>query len=190
MSWAPNGDPLSRDAYTVRDSFVAENGRTYLEVEVKGIGQTKYLSRTGGPGRSISRDWYNEKKRDKEPDNDVVKITATCKYETRYRNQKHGMTSTKAKIEITGIFDKSDAPTDEQVKRKMRGLQKQANQQLPFVQDCTPNIDTDDYKTNIEKRGWQLPKSELTLDMEHAAKEYDYTADPEQTQIESFGDNA
>lgn len=197
MSWAPNGDPLSRDAYTVQDSFTAENGRTYLEVEVKGIGQTKYLSRTGGPGRSISKEWFQEKKRDQptEPEPEgrpAVRITATCKYETRYRHESHGMTSTDAKIEISGLFKPSEAPSDAEVRAKMRDLQGQANQQLPFVQDCDPNIERLNVRTTIRRSGWSTgsPQSNLTLDMDHAGSEYSYAADPEQTQIESFGDNA
>jgi len=69
--------PLTRNAYTVKESFETDNGRTYLKVEYKGINQTGYLSRVKGPGNPITRDWYRRKKREWEKDRDETIYRST-----------------------------------------------------------------------------------------------------------------
>lgn len=56
---------FTRNNYKVVESFVSDTGRTYAKVVWKGIEQTGYISRLGGPGRTISKSWYKEKKRER-----------------------------------------------------------------------------------------------------------------------------
>jgi hypothetical protein len=194
LTWDESGDPLTRSAYEAVEQFEADNGRTYIKARVKGIGATKYLSRTGGPGRTISKSWYQEKKRDEQPPdgpprgNPAIRITATCKYETRYQHERHGVTNSEAKIEIGGLFRPDVAPTRQEIVEKINGLQDKANEQLPFVQDCNPNIERKRVRTTRARDGWRDggDDSYLQIDMDHAQKSFKYDAHPDQTTIDDF----
>ena len=57
--------PLSRNQYRVIESFTDQvgQGKEYAKVEYKGIEETGYISRVKGAGDEISKEWYQEKKR-------------------------------------------------------------------------------------------------------------------------------
>lgn len=62
---------FTRNNYNVVESFWASNGKQYCKVTWKGIKQTGYISRVGGPGKTISRDWYLRKKREEEEEEEI-----------------------------------------------------------------------------------------------------------------------
>jgi len=56
--------PFTRNNYRVIESFTSETGREYAKVVWKGIDVVGYISRIAGPGRTIQKEWYREKKRE------------------------------------------------------------------------------------------------------------------------------
>jgi len=76
--------PLSRDQYEVTESFRDQvgKGKEYAKVKYKGINETGYISRVKGPGDEISKDWYQEKKRQQPDQLYRVTIAANREYST------------------------------------------------------------------------------------------------------------
>ncbi len=63
---------FTRNNYTVLESFTDPNGREYAKVLWKGIESTGYISRISGPGRTITEEWYKDKKRENKVNWDVT----------------------------------------------------------------------------------------------------------------------
>ena len=76
--------PLSRDQYEVKESFKDQVGlgKEYAKVEYKGIEKTGYIARVKGPGKKISKDWYQEKKGQQPEQLFRVTIAANREYST------------------------------------------------------------------------------------------------------------
>jgi hypothetical protein len=72
--------PQSRDQYEVIESFTDQVGlgKEYAKVRYKGIDQVGYISRVDGPGDEISKEWYQEKKR-QQPDAEMKRIIGVVK---------------------------------------------------------------------------------------------------------------
>lgn len=92
--------PQSRNQYEVIESFVDQvgAGKEYAKVRYKGIEQVGYISRVAGPGKSISEDWYKEKKR-QQPDELVRRVVGMVK--GNYRTSEFGLTSRDFDFKIT-----------------------------------------------------------------------------------------
>lgn len=112
--------PLTRNAYEVAESFVAENGREYLKVNYKGINQTGYLSRIGGPGNSITKSWFEEKKREETEKN--VRVVATFKKSTKETKGYGPGDEVTGTIEIGGVFKPKNAPTNGELRQKIENI--------------------------------------------------------------------
>jgi len=77
--------PQSRNQYRVVESFADQVGlgKEYAKVIYKGTQETGYIARVNGPGKPITKDWYNEKKRQQPDDIYRVTIAANREYENK-----------------------------------------------------------------------------------------------------------
>lgn len=188
--------PQSRNNYEVIESFTDEvgQGKEYAKVRYKGIDETGYISRVGGPGDSITKDWYREKKNQQPEDDDigdepppterVERVIAVMKGEYDETKGFGAADSLDWKLEINGKFKPSSTPSDSEITNIMKEIAQQSQAAMPFI-DPNTEVKIDKSTQQSYPGGWKygFPFSWLEVNF-NQGNNYRYDVDPDSRQVE------
>jgi len=177
--------PLSRDQYEVVESFTDQvgAGKDYLKVRYKGLGTTGYLSRVAGPGKSISKSWYKEKKR-QQPGEEPYDITAAIRKEYD-ASPETDAEDWNARLEITGTFrQRSQEDGEKRAEDKMKEILADAGAEIPPLQPGQLVIKTFAEPTESAPTGWVDTSDKPILTMEFGWGTKEYVVDVEAGEVE------
>jgi hypothetical protein len=176
---------FTRNHYEVQESFVADNGRTYLKVNWKGIDQTGYLSRIGGPGRTITGKWYKEKKREETDDEPPGRcVFKSVHYQQEYESESGSVgwgagETQEFTADMDGRFMPPDGgPSEAEMKERLQRSIREFAEKVVWV-DVPPkrDIQYQERRENNRPTGWGT--FEVTITSDKAPGVYSYSIDPE-----------
>lgn len=170
-----NGHPVKQQ------SFAASKQQEQYDVEI-----TERDEETGEIQDSETGE-VDEDVRVGPPAVDAARITASFNAETDDTMGSNQFDKVEVDAEMGGVFTEQDAPTNDEIKDKMKELRMVVSAQMPFVGDADINIERTPVRTQLPARGWGSFAGRDAVDIEFdSGYEKSYEIDPVQTKIENW----